>query len=322
VVSAAADRNLIEALHRTARSRGWQVERVVPAQAAWLQALQETIPLPTADRPVDGLQSKRLVIAVAGEIATLLRLVGRQPDLLRRTVDPDPAGMMEEAGEGPGQALVLAPGERRERLLSALSEAGWDAIAFEDSRAAGLEAARHAAAALPELVSPTQARARGMRERRRTRNMLAAAVLLLVAAAPVHLWGLNRELRAVRSERTALRQLFAPALARRDSLDRMLERIESMQALEQTGSGWTAFLVELSLLLPRDTYLVSLRGEGDRVVVEAAGERAGEALSALRRATTFRDVRLEGLIQRDIEEGETSREHFSLSLVLVDGGDR
>ena len=152
--------------------------------------------------------------------------------------------------------------------------------------------------------------------------MLAAAALMLVAAALVHLWGVDRALGTVQAKRAALRQLFAPALALRDSLDRMIERTESLKAVELETTRWTAFLVELSTLLPQETHLVSLRGAGGRVIVEAVGDRAGEALSALRGASTFRDARIEGLIRRDLEGGATSREHFTLSMVLVKGGDR
>ncbi len=322
VFTAAANRNLVEAVHRAVESRGWQLERIVPAQAAWIHALQEAAPLPSADRSGNGREVTRLVVAVVGEVVYLVRLVGSQPDLLRRTANGDLPEIVAATGPEPGRALVLAEGEMRARLVHALVEAGWVLISPEEHRTAGIEAARHTAEALPELVSPPLARARNRKVRRRTRMMLTTAALMLVAAAPVHLWGVNRALDEVRAERAALRQLFAPALEQRDTLDRMVERIESLQVVEQATTRWTACLVELSGLLPRDTHLVSLRGEGERVVLEAVGERAGETLSALRRASSFRDVRIEGLIQRELEGGETSREHFTLSLVLTDGGDR
>jgi len=322
VLAAAADRNLVEAIHQAAESREWQLERIVPAQAAWMHALLEAAPLTVTDRSGNGSEVTRLVVAVVGELIYLVRLVGGQPDLIRRTAAGDLPAIVAAAGPEPGRALLLAAGEMRDNLARALVEAGWVLISPEEPRTAAVEAACQTAAALPELVSPPQARARSLREKRRTRIMLGMAALLLVAAAPVHLWGVNRALDDVRGERAALRQLFSPALAQRDSLDRLVERIESLQAVEQVATRWTACLVELSELLPRDTHLVSLRGEGERVVLEAMGERAGETLSALRRAESFRDVRIEGLIQRELEGGETSRERFTLSLVLTVGGDR
>src|SRR5690606_14695757 len=82
-------------------------------------------------------------------------------------------------------------------------------------------------------------------------------------------------------------------------------------------SGWTAFLVELSVLLPPETHLQSLRAVGDTVVIEGAGGRAGEALEALRATPLLRDVQLEGPIMRELEGGTTARERFTVSAVRV-----
>ncbi len=322
VFAAAASRRLVEAVHQAVESRGWHLERIVSAHAAWILALREATSLPATGRSGQGREPTRLVVAVVGEVVHLVRLTGRQPDRLRRMTGSDLSEVVAGAGSESGRVLVLAEGEMHTHLTHALSGAGWEIISPAEPRSAGLEAARHTTEAMPELVSPPLAQARGQRDRRRTRAMLAAAVLMLAAAAAVHLWGVHRALGTVQAERASLREAFAPALALRDSLDRIVERIEALQAVEQETNRWTAFLVELSALLPRETHLVSLRGEGGRVVLEAVGERAGEALSALRGASTFRDVRIEGLIQRDLEGGATSREHFTLSLVLAGGGGR
>ncbi len=320
--AAAASRKLVESLHQAITSRGWRIERIVPAQACWVQALREAIPHPVRDRSSGDRGLPRLVVAVVADVVYLVRMAGSRPDRLRRIADHDLSEVVAAAGPETGRALVLAEGGMRTPLAHALEEAGWILISPGEDRGAGVEAARQAVDARPELVSPSLVFARRRRERNRTRTMAAMAVFLLVAAAAVHLWSVDRTLVRVQAERATLRHMFAPALAMHDSLGRMVERVESLQALEEETTRWTAFLVELSVLLPRDAHLVSLRGEGTRVVVEAVGDRAGEALTALRQASTFRDVRLEGLIRRDLEEGMTSREHFTLSMVLASGGDR
>jgi hypothetical protein len=133
----------------------------------------------------------------------------------------------------------------------------------------------------------------------------------------VHLWGTINEVRRVEQERAELRESVMPAVEARDSLDRMTERLANLDALGRESSRWTFSLVELAVLLPPETYLISLRAAGDTAVVEAAGGRAGDALAALSNAPSLRDVRLEGPIQRDLEEGSTSRERFTLSALLA-----
>ncbi|MFC1543764.1 hypothetical protein ACFL4Y_00725 [Gemmatimonadota bacterium] len=319
VFATAASSTLVEVIHQVVASRGWRLGGIVPGQAAWLRALRQAAPLTLIGNGGNGQGKKRLVVAVEGDVVHLVRMAGELPDRVRRLPAGDPAAVLEAAGPEPGRVLLLAEGETHALLARSLTEAGWVLIPSEQPRSARLEAARYAADASPEFVPMPLARARRRRDRRNAVRMLVGAGLVLAAAAAVHLWGVGRAHRAVQEERAALREVVAPALALRDSLDRMMERIESLQEIGRATGRWTAFLLELSVLLPRDTYLVSLWGEGDRVVVEAAGGRAGDALSALREASTFRDVRLEGQIERDLEGGATSRERFTLSMILATG---
>jgi hypothetical protein len=111
--------------------------------------------------------------------------------------------------------------------------------------------------------------------------------------------------------------MVAPALAARDSLDQISARLEELRTMGRESARWTFSLVEVSVLLPSETHLISLRAAGDTAVVEAEGGRAGDALAALRTATTLEDVRIEGTIQREIEGGTASGERFTLSAVLT-----
>jgi hypothetical protein len=92
--------------------------------------------------------------------------------------------------------------------------------------------------------------------------------------------------------------------------------LAALESLGRESTRLTFSLVELSVLLPPETHLLSLRAAGDTAVVEAAGGRAGDALAALRAAPTLRDVRIEGPIERDMEDGATSQERFTLSALL------
>lgn len=301
-VATAAPRALVDAVVDSARARGWRVERIVPAQAAWLGAVD-------ADPGV--------VIARVGDTAHLIRVRHGAPDLVRRLPAGDTAALARAAGADPGHAIVLGPASWASAARSALRAAGWVDATPSDAAPEAV-AARHARTARPELLPEPLARARQKRRRRTATRLLSAAVVLVAASAVVHLWGTAREYSAVQEERAELRARVVPALAARDSLDRMTRRLQTLQDVAGGTQRWSYALVELSMVLPADTRLISLQAAGDTLVLQAEGGRAGDALNALRGAS-FRDVRLEGTIQREIEDGATTRERFTLSALLGPG---
>lgn len=304
IVAAAAARPLVDALLEAVEGRGWTLERIAPAQAAWIKLL--------GDGP--GVQ---LLIAIVGTTTHLIRTTDGRPDRIRRIPLQDRAEILGAAGPEPGRMVVLGPGTDRAGLLATLRSEGW--VDSGEDHEPATAAALHADTAEPELLPESLAEARRSRSRRTTVRLVAAAVVLIAAAAVVHLWGTAREYRVVQQERTELREIVAPALAARDSLDRMNARLEALQSIGGESARWSYALVELSMVLPSEVHLVSLQAAGDTVVLEAEGGRAGDALDALSNASSLRDVRLEGMIQRDLEQGTTSRERFTLSALLADG---
>jgi Tfp pilus assembly protein PilN len=110
----------------------------------------------------------------------------------------------------------------------------------------------------------------------------------------------------------------APVLAAADSLGTIEERLASIRLLEEAASGWTFALVELAVVLPEDVHLSALQAAGDTLVMDAIGGRAGDALDALGNSSSFRDVQLEGTIQRDVEAGAAARERFTLSAIRAE----
>jgi hypothetical protein len=327
VLAAAASGTFVRILQAALESRGWGLDRIVPAPAAWFHALRSEVPLPPGGGD-GGSESApiRLVVAVLDGMAHLVRASGGAPDRIRRVRADALDELVAAAGAEPGWCLLLAEGEGRggegrggegrAAIAAALKEAGWVIARAGESELADVAAARHLADAEPELVPIPLALARRARNRRLAVTMLAAAVVIVAAAGVVHLWGTAREYGAIQQARAELREDVAPALAARDSLDRINERLEDLQAVGRASARWTYSLVELSMLLPIESHVVSLRAAGDTVVIEAAGGRAGDALAALSRAPSLRDVRLEGTIQRDLERGTTSRERFTLSAIL------
>jgi Tfp pilus assembly protein PilN len=164
-----------------------------------------------------------------------------------------------------------------------------------------------------ELVPPRLAMARRDRVRRVGIGMSAVAACLLVAAAGLQLWGAARQLDAVRDQREAIRSEVAPVMAIADELWAIEDRLQSIEAVQRQAGSWTLALVELSVILPDNVHLVGLQAAGDTLVIDALGQRAGDALDALRGASALRDVRQEGATQYEIEGGEVARERVTLS---------
>jgi hypothetical protein len=168
-----------------------------------------------------------------------------------------------------------------------------------------------------ELVPPRLAMARRDRVRRAGLAMGAVAAVLVIAAAGLQLWGVARELEAVRERRAEIRDAVAPVVAIADELWAIEERLEAIEAVQRLAGSWTLALVELSVVLPDNVHLVGLQAAGDTLVIDAVGQRAGDALDALRGASTLTDVRQEGPIQYEVEDGEVARERFTLSALRV-----
>lgn len=186
-----------------------------------------------------------------------------------------------------------------------------DALEIKDPVAI---AALHAPAAFePDLCSETR---HVMRERRahRAAGALASATLACtVLATVVHFWGLDHELTAVRERRAELGPRVAAAMQRRDSLAVLSGNLTTLGTLERTAPRWSAVLADLADYLPRDAYVVTLRGVGDSVVVEGIAGQAIGVFQALQGMPRVTGVRAEAPIRQDIASDGTVREQFALA---------
>jgi len=205
----------------------------------------------------------------------------------------------------------LSAGLARSGLTASRDPEGWPGA--EESTAG------RAATAVLELVPPSLAGERKKKGRRNTAGLVGAAVVLVLASLGAHLWGAYRELGALRERRASIESEVAPLRAARDSLNNLNTQIQSMEELSRSSPVWARSLVELAALLPEDTYLTSFFASGDTVELEAAGAQAGEAIQALREAGLFQEIRLQGLVERELEEGETVVERFKLWARLPSG---
>jgi hypothetical protein len=318
VLAAAAPRALADAIHRAVTSVGWEIDSIIPAHAAWLAALRSWGEGAAASG--GGTGSPRVLVALTGGTAHLLRIEGEGLTRVRRFPASALREILEGAGDGPGRILLSAEGSAGQAILDAFTEAGWHAA--KESRLAGGPAAlagQFAGETELEMVPPRLAMERRDRVRRVGIRLGIAGGVLFLATAVVLLLGARMELRSVREYREEIRSSVAPLLAGADSLFRMEDQLRAIEEVEADSEGWAFVLVELAVLLPEDTHLERMQAAGDTLVIEAVGGRAGEVLEALRSSSTLIDPRLEGTIQRDVEGGETTRERFRLSAIRVEG---
>lgn len=317
VLAAAAPRALADAIHRAVSAVDWEIDSIVPAHAAWLEALRSWGDGTGAAG--GGAGSPRVLVALVGATAHLLRIEGNGLTRVRRFPANAPREILEGAGEGPGRILVSANGSSGDPVLQAFTAAGWHVA--KESRLAGAPevlAARFAGETELEMVPPRLAMERRDRVRRIGVGLGIAGGVLFLAAALVLLIGARMELRSIRQYREEIQPSVAPLLAGADSLLRMEDQVQAIEEVEADSEGWAFVLVELAVLLPEETHLERIQAAGDTLVLEAVGGRAGEVLEALTRSATLTDPRLEGTIQRDVEDGEATGERFRLSAIRVE----
>jgi hypothetical protein len=302
VLAAAAPMILLETLRGVLTELDWKARSFSPAHSAWLDAVFSRNG-PSVDA----------ILAVAGPTVHLMRLDGPDPVSVRKLPRSDSHVVSEALSGVQKDVLVLADTQALEGYRTALAAGGFTVVKDPSGWSSAQEAAAARAASRElELVPPSLAGERAERGRRTAVLLAVAAVVLVLGSLAVHLWGVHRELGVIQAERAAIRSDVAPLISARDSLADLTAQVESMDALARNNPVWTRFLVELSAVLPEDTHLTGFFASGDTVEVEAAGDRAGEAIQALSEAGLFQEIRLQGLVEREMEDGETVVERFRL----------
>lgn len=340
-LAALASQPLAETLLRVLRGRGYRPEELVAAQGGWAEL---------GGAAEAGIVAAMVPGSAPGSLGLhILHLEGGTTVATRRVATGDPAALADaltgaRAGEqaralvlkapsaGPGGGVgteagapALGANEEARRLAATLAASGWRIVEPPGGHDAATGAAPFGPASSGTrgfrlgFLPPSLMALHRERNRRQAVRLGVAAVLILLLAGAVHLWGAGAQLRAVERERAFLAEAVAPALAMRDSLDRMEERLASLRGLGEASHRWTFALVEIAMILPPEAHLTAFRAAGDTVAVEGSGGRAGDALAALRGSTSFREARMEGTIQRDLGEGGAA-ERYTLSALLAGPG--
>lgn len=314
VFAAAAPLALLEAIPLALREVGWHCESLSAAQGVWLDAVSDQAGL-----------ARGAVVALVGDVTHVLLLQDGRPTGARKIPARDTEGVLEALGHGPAEALVLAPGAYADVLHRALTPEGWRVSrASEGSRTAEAVTAGRARGGVMELLPPSLKQERRKSRVRAGLGMGIAAVALILASSVMHLWGAHRELRTLQVRRASIQAQVAPALLARDSLHELRDRVQTLRELAALEPLRTRAIVELSALLPEDTYLTAFFASGDTVELEAAGARAAETIQVLRSSGLFRDLRLQGIVERELYGGETVQERFRLRgrIPVSPGGSR
>lgn len=264
-----------------------------------------------------------LAIARRGELQALGVEAG-EPTALRRApldeagtwmtlVGPDDVTLLGDEPELTRVRQVLEARSVRVRTPSASAGAETGPGA---SAGAAEFAADHAFAPAVRLMPEALRVERAAHEKRRGVRLFVTAAVLTVLAVALHAIGLQRELRQARAARAEIAADVAPLVAMRDSLALLNDEVAAVREVSRRSHDWTTALSEVAILLPRETWITSLTGAEGELEFEAAGERAGAAIDALRAARSVSGVRLEGLVERELENGETVVERFRLGAAV------
>ena len=309
ILAAAASVSILEAIAGMVRAAGWTLRSIVPAQAAWIAG---------ADRAEDDRTGvrRRLIVAADTDAVHVMAVDSGVRDL-RRVPLAWPEELADAAGAGPGMAIVHADGITRDRIVKTLASAGWTIHDRGQQDSAATAAAFFAERSPMELTPPSLMVERQRNDRRTAMRAAVAAILLLAVVAALELWGVQRELASVRARRAEIRNDVTPLLAVRDSLAVLQEWTARVQSVDDASPRWSRALFDIAMLLPEDSHLVILQTSGDTLRAEVIGARAGEALQALRPAMSLSSIRMEGVVERDLEEGTTSTERFRFTARLT-----
>ena len=321
VVAAAAPTRVVAAILGAAQAAGWSVGAIVPAHAAWVVGARAQWP---------ELRSESAQLAILREDATELVRIERGAIAAIRQFGPANARLdqlidtIADPGDGMGPLplLTIGPDLRRDGLVAPLRDRG---IALGERAArwrAMSESPEAMAAAFAgqttefDLLPQEAHAARNERNRRIAIALSVAAAVLLLIGAAAQLWDAQRELAAIEAQRAGIRDAVGKVAEARGMIDAIQRRVSALAPIESEATRWSAVLAEVAGYLPRDAYLVNVRGAGDTLTVEGVAGVAATTVVALERAPTIRGVRPSGEIRRDLTADGVPVQRFTLTARL------
>ena len=316
LLAAVSPVSVIDAIHSAAAAAGWQVGTIVPAVAGWAVA---------AHRAAGGTARTRCaVVVVESDRTEVLVVVRGQIVALRRFRGVAAHGhAVVEAMSGATHVMLIGEPGAVESFDSVVRSSSARIVrpALDPGLLGSPEALAAAfaadVAAGPFLVSEQMRAAERRDALRRAARMLAASALLLASAGALELWGTHRELAAVATQRAALRRPLANVLSTRDTVSLLAQRVALLGATEAAAQRWSDAVGLVAAHLPQGAYLLSLRGEGDSLLLDGVARRAATVFEAMAADTAVLAVRPQGSIRQELRDDVGKVERFTLSIHIL-----
>jgi hypothetical protein len=172
----------------------------------------------------------------------------------------------------------------------------------------------------PEIVTADAFARRERIARGVVRRLTGIAAGLALLAAGLAWWGTWREVTALRAAREAHAPAVARALAVRERVTRLDERLAALDPSRSTNPAWSRVVADLAEHLPPTAFLTAFRGAGDSVSLEGYAREAGPVLEALRQAPAVAALRATAPIRREGGPGDAAVDRFVLGLRLAPRG--
>lgn len=311
VVAAAASARTLLAIHEAARSAGWTVESVVPAEAAW----------GAASAAWSKRKGARMLLVAHGDRTDMVRLDGDALAGIRRfrPGGADAARIAEAAAQDLARVSVVGESAIRKELAQALANRGVtvDAPPTPNADVVGepdlLAAAFAAEGAAPRLVTEVERAKHAESVRQLTRRLIGAAVAILVVAGAAEFIGVKRELGRVQAQREAIRPQLATTLVGRTTVETAYQQLAVLAGAERTAPQWSTVLAGITARLPLEAYLTGFRGNGDSVAVDGLATSAARVFEALDRVGSLTEVRATAPVRLETPIDGPPLERFTIS---------
>ena len=314
---------LVEAVTAACAAAGFRVGRIVPGTVALAEGARSLAPAARKGRVA--------VIGCGPDAVDLVQVEDGRPRLFHPLASAARVGDALRALEADGAALtgvvVCGNGPEADGVRSALLEdlefgtrlLRSNAVERVPAEAvAALGAARAGSRSpllLPDAVRAERARA----ARRRTAVLSAAAGVMLILAAWLHLWGIQREAEAVAARRREIAPRVKTALEARTNVEGVRARLATIAALEGGAQGWTRELAALARALPDSAYLRTFAADSAGLRLAGIARSASAVVPALEASPAFARVSLAAPVRW--EQGDAG-ERFDVAAKLQRGNAR
>jgi Tfp pilus assembly protein PilN len=323
VLAVAVAEHTLRGIVRAAETAEVEVEGITAASAAVARALRSTPAL--RGRQVGVVLHTagwNEVVFLGGGTERLFHpLAARPADSVARVVVD--ALARSAATEPPWEGIALLCDGPTDSLARELAAAGAPGVipldrSGTDGSTPVVAAARQTLRdgdSLPQLRTPEMTEAWRRTDRRRTAALALASIPIFIAAAAVHLWGLQREIAAVEDRRSELAAEVSQATQARRATESLRGWLQTVASAEQHGAElrWSETIASLATALPDSAYLTTLTGDTATLHLAGLARNAPTVVDALQTTHPFTAASFSAPLQRDDLSG---RERYEVTIPL------